>query len=230
MDAAEVGYEGSTLMSGGRGWLRLGLAAVLLASTAYLLQVRGRYEQIPPRQKLENLPKEFSGWISRDLTILPEVRQVLGDGDFLSRLYGRTPEEPSLELFIAYFASQRTGTAIHSPRNCLPGAGWTPVESARIEIPRPGGPPVIANRYLIARGLDRKVVVYWYQSNSRAIASEYWAKFYLVADSIRLNRSDGSLVRVITPLARNEDMGQGERRAVEFAQALLPRLAAHIPQ
>ena len=230
MGAAEVGYEGSTLMNAWRSWLRLGLAAALLASTAYLLQVRGRYEQIPPRQKLENLPKEFSGWISRDLTIQPEVRQVLGDGDFLSRLYGRTPEEPSLELFIAYFASQRTGTAIHSPRNCLPGAGWTPVESARIEISRPGGQPVIANRYLIARGLDRKVVVYWYQSNSRAIASEYWAKFYLVADSIRLNRSDGSLVRVITSLAQGESLEQGEKRAVAFAQELLPRLEAYIPQ
>jgi EpsI family protein len=217
-------------MSSGRSWLRLGLATVLLASTAYLLQVRGRYEHIPPRQSLENLPREFSGWMSRDLTILPEVRQVLGDGDFLSRVYGRRPEEPGIELFIAYFSSQRSGTAIHSPRNCLPGAGWTPVESSRIQIPRGGGEPVIANRYLIARGLDRKVVVYWYQSNTRAIASEYSAKFYLVTDSIRLNRSDGALVRVITQLARGESEEQGEQRAVAFAQELAPRLTAHIPQ
>ncbi len=217
-------------MSGPANWGRFLAAAGLLAATVFLLQVRGRFEQIPARQALEKLPKEFSGWMSRDLSILPEVRQVLGDGDFLSRVYGRTPEEPGLELFIAYFASQRTGTAIHSPRNCLPGAGWTPVESSRILIPRAGGEPVIANRYLIARGMERKVVVYWYQSNRRAIASEYWAKFYLVTDSIRLNRSDGSLVRVITQLARGESLEHGERRAVAFAQELAPHLTAHIPQ
>jgi EpsI family protein len=230
MGATPAKAARSKLMSDGGSWLRFALAAAVLASTAFLLQVRGRFEHVPPRQTLENLPKEFSGWMSRDLTILPEVRQVLGDGDFLSRVYGRTPEEPGIELFIAYFASQRTGTAIHSPRNCLPGAGWTPVEAGRVEIPRAGGEPITANRYLIARGLDRKVVVYWYQSNTRAIASEYWAKFYLVADSVRLNRSDGSLVRVITPLARTEDITQGERRAVAFAQELLPRLTAYIPQ
>ncbi len=217
-------------MSGAGGWLRLALAVGLLASTAFLLQVRGRFEHIPPRQRLANLPREFSGWASRDLTIQPEVREVLGDGDFLVRAYGRSPQEPGIELFIAYFHSQRTGTAIHSPRNCLPGAGWTPVESGRIAIPRAGDQPITANRYLIARGLDRMLVVYWYQSNRRAIASEYWAKFYLVADSIRLNRSDGSLVRVITGVPPGEDPAQGEKRAVAFAQELLPRLAAHIPE
>ena len=217
-------------MNGAGSWLRFALAAGVLASTGFLLQVRGRYEHVPARQTLENLPKKFSGWISRDLTIQPEVRQVLGDGDFLSRVYGRTPQEPAIELFIAYFASQRTGTAIHSPRNCLPGAGWTPVEAGRVEIPRAGGEPITANRYLIARGLDRRVVVYWYQSNTRVIASEYSAKFYLVADSIRLNRSDGSLVRVITSLAQGESLEQGEQRAVTFAQELLPQLGPYIPQ
>lgn len=217
-------------MSGWTNWLRLAAAAALLASTAYLLQVRGRYEHIPSRQTLENLPKEFSGYVSRDLTIQQDVREVLGDGDFLSRIYGRTPQEPGIELFIAYFGSQRTGTAIHSPRNCLPGAGWTPVESARISIARAAGDPVTANRYVIARGLDRKLVLYWYQSNTRAIASEYSAKFYLVADSIRLNRSDGALVRVITALAPGEAAELGEKRAVAFAQELLPRLGSYIPQ
>ncbi|MGH9601614.1 MAG: exosortase C-terminal domain/associated protein EpsI [Terriglobales bacterium] len=217
-------------MSGAGSWLRFVLAAGLLAITAFVVQVRGRFEHIPARQTLENLPKEFSGYISRDVTIQQDVREVLGDGDFLSRIYGRTPQEPGIELFIAYFASQRTGTAIHSPRNCLPGAGWTPVDAGRVEIPRAGGNPITANRYLIARGLDRKVVVYWYQSNTRAIASEYSAKFYLVTDAIRLNRSDGSLVRVITSLAQGESQEQGEKRAVAFAQELVSRLTAYIPE
>ena len=211
------------------GWLRFVMAAGLLALTAFVVQVRGRYEHIPARQTLENLPKEFSGYISRDVEIQQDVRQVLGNGDFLSRLYGR-PEEPAIELFIAYVPSQRTGTAIHSPRNCLPGAGWTPVEAGRVDIPRAGGELITANRYVIARGLDRKVVVYWYQSNTRAIASEYSAKFYLVADSIRLNRSDGSLVRVITGLAPGESTEAGEKRALAFAQELVPRLTTYIPE
>ncbi|MGH9577790.1 MAG: exosortase-associated EpsI family protein, partial [Terriglobales bacterium] len=86
-------------MSGAGGWLRFVLAAALLAVTGFVVQVRARYEHIPTRQNLENLPKEFSGYISRDLTIQQDVRQVLGDGDFLSRIYGRTPQEPGIELF-----------------------------------------------------------------------------------------------------------------------------------
>lgn len=204
--------------------------AALMLVAGVLLQARGRLERIPEREPLADLPRQVGKWEGYDRPILPEVRQVLGDGDFLARLYSRSQDEPFIELFVAYFPTQRTGSTIHSPQNCLPGAGWTPLEAGRIQISAPGQPPITVNRYLMGRGLNRMVILYWYQAHSRVVASEYWAKYYLVADSIRLNRSDGALVRVLTPLAPGEDPGIGERRLVEFAATLRPVLDAYIPR
>ena len=157
-----------------------------------------------------------------------DVREVLGNGDFLERLYKRNTYEPPVDLFVAYFPSQRTGSTIHSPQNCLPGSGWTPLEKNRIQLAGPGT-PVHVNRYVIVKGTDRELVLYWYQAHGRVVASEYWAKFYLVADAISLNRSDGALVRIITPLASNEDVGSAQKRAVQFEEQLIPRLGAYLP-
>ncbi|MGH9579781.1 MAG: exosortase C-terminal domain/associated protein EpsI, partial [Terriglobales bacterium] len=216
--------------TGPNSWLRFMVVVGLLVATGLFLGARGAMEQLPPRQELSLLPEQIARWTGRDLTIQPEVRKVLGAGDFLSRIYSRSPEEPYIELFVAYFPSQRSGSTIHSPQNCLPGAGWTPVEAGRIRLALGDGNAIPANRYVIARGLDRQLVLYWYQSHSRVVASEYWAKFYLVADAIRLRRSDGALVRIITPLASGEDSMKGELRATEFARALRPVLEAHIPR
>jgi EpsI family protein len=112
----------------------------------------------------------------------------------------------------------------------LPGAGWLPTESSRISIALPGRPPFPANRYVIAKGDDRQLVLYWYWAHDRALASEYWAKFYLVIDSIRLNRSDGSLVRVITPLPPGETVEAAQRRLLSFAGNVIPQQGRYIPR
>jgi len=87
-------------------------------------------------------------------------------------------------LFIAYFPTQRKGDTIHSPKNCLPGAGWIPAESSRIWIDQQGGNKIQVNRILVTKGADRALVLYGYQAHSRVILSEYGAKYYLVADAI----------------------------------------------
>src|SRR5262249_30001842 len=150
--------------------------------------------------------------------------EVLGPGDFLLRIYrSRSVTEP-VDLFLAYFPSQRAGDTIHSPKNCLPGAGWSPLESSRISVSLQGRAGFPANRYVIGRGADRQLVLYWYWAHDRAVASEYWAKFYLVADSIRLNRSDGSLVRLTTPIERDESDDAAQQRLLSFAEEAIPRL------
>jgi EpsI family protein len=137
--------------------------------------------------------------------------------------------EPFLDLFLAFFPSQRAGSTIHSPQNCLPGAGWLPVESGKIKLLRPDGKTITVNRYLIGKGLERRLVLYWYQAHGRVVASEYWAKFYLVTDAIRMNRSDGALIRVTTPVAQNESSVSAEQRGVAFIQDVLPFLGRYIP-
>ena len=211
-----------------RSSLRLLPVLGLLACTGIFLNARNRPERLRPHSPFSSFPLELGGWQGRDMGIPPEFLAVLGPGEFLSRLY-QSRQDPYIDYFLAYFPSQRTGDTIHSPKNCLPGAGWAPIESGRMRLERPGGPPINANRYVLEKGDNHLLVLYWYQSHGRTTASEYWAKYYLVTDAIRMNRTDGALVRVVTPIAREETATTAEARAVSFSQKFLPILDQYVP-
>ena len=206
-------------------------AAVLIAAAAIFLQARTRSEVYPPRLPLQSFPQTLDGWTSTDIPIDKETLDILGPGDFLLRLYENQDPSPTyVDLFIAYFRSQRAGDTMHSPQNCLPGAGWTPVENTHITLSLPGHVPFPANRYVIAKGDSRQLVLYWYWAHDRGVASEYWAKFYLVADSIKLNRSDGALVRITLPMYPGESSDAAERRLLPFTSDVVPLLDNYIPR
>lgn len=226
---AKTQTDEERLRNTARSWMRLALAAALLVGTGVFLRAHNREEVLPARRELASFPMQIQGWTGRDLFIRDDVRQMLGGGDLLARSYVRSPREPGVTLFIAYFPTQRTGSTIHSPQNCLPGAGWVPVQDGRLTVTRPDGETIRVNRYIVAKGMERELVLYWYQSHGRVVASEYWAKFFLVADSIRLDRSDGSLVRITTAIT-DRDESVAQRRAVEFARAILPDLDQFIPR
>ena len=218
-------------MSSARFDLRFMVIIALLLSTGLLLQARSRQEIIPPRKSLAELPYNLGTWTGTDISIDADTLRVLGPGDFLLREYDNsTAVDAPVDLFIAYFPSQRTGDTIHSPKHCLPGAGWHPVSATKVSLSFPGRDPFPANRYLIARGGDRQLVVYWYQAHDREVASEYWAKFYLIADAIRMNRSDGSLVRLSTPFERREHPESVDKRLMTLAGQLLPLLQDYVPR
>lgn len=212
-----------------QSWARFTGAAVLMALTAAMLLARNRAERVPPYEDLRDFPQIISGRMSVDVPLSAETLESLGPGHFLMRDYRGALNEPPVNLYIAFFPSQRTGDTIHSPKNCLPGAGWVPTQSGRIWISTEGGGRIEANRYIVTQGLDRMLVLYWYQSHGRITPSEYWAKYYLVADSMRLNRTDGALVRVITGIGKNEDPTAAEARAVKFSQTIAPQLNKYIP-
>lgn len=204
------------------------VVACLLAGAAALLHARQAAEIVPQGLPLSSFPNQIGDWKSQDLALSPDILGVLGPGEFLSRVYSTTGQ-PYIDFFVAYFPSQRAGDTIHSPKNCLPGSGWTPLESSRIAITGADGTTIPANRYLIEKGADHQLVIYWYQAHGRAVASEYLAKFYLVADSIRMNRSDGSLVRVVTEIQNSEDEASAEKRAVGFVRQIMPMLNQYVP-
>jgi len=214
-----------------KSYWRFAAAALLLTVTAIFLEARTSREVVPAREMLASLPHQLGPWTGTDIAIPQDILDILGAGDFLLRVY-RTSEtpQPYVDLFIAYFPSQRSGDSIHSPKNCLPGAGWSPVESERVTLSLPGHTPFPANRYVIAKGEDRMLVLYWYLAHDRAVASEYWAKFYLVADAMRLNRSDGSLIRVTTPLGRGENMDTAQQRLLSLAENVTPLIDRYIPR
>ncbi len=213
------------------GNVRFILAALLIFSAAMVLQARQRNEVFPSRSPLQTFPRQINSWSGTDIAIDNDTLQILGAGEFLLRDY-RTEQasDPDINLFIAYFPSQRAGDTIHSPRHCLPGAGWTPLENTRTMLNMPKHVPFPANRYVIAQGESRQIVLYWYWAHDRGIASEYWAKFYLVADSLKMNRSDGALVRVMAPMYPNETADAAEQRLMPFTNGILPLLDDYIPR
>jgi EpsI family protein len=213
---------------------RMAVVAVVLLVGASAIARASKSEIVPMRRPLAELPLELGPWQGQSG---PEFEQsildVLGVDEYISRSYYTRGASP-LGLYIGYYDSQRQGDTMHSPLNCLPGAGWLPVEQRRIDIPvvDQGATRLInVNSFVIEKGLDRQVVLYWYQSHGRVVASEYWGRIYMVVDAMRMNRTDGALVRVIVPIGRAEqnDAAVAERTAIGFVQQMYPVLTSYLP-
>lgn len=204
------------------------LLSLLMVCQAAAYHLMPKTERAFTATPLREFPAQLEGWqMISESEIEPEVQRVLRADDTLSRVYARAGSPSGVSLFVAFFRSQTTGVAPHSPKNCLPGSGYAPLDSATVRIEMAPGRFVEVNRYIVARGASRSLVLYWYQTPARIVASEYAAKFWLVADSLRYRRSDTSLVRLVVPL---EEGANAEQEAVAFAQALLPRLSGFLPR
>jgi EpsI family protein len=211
--------------------IRFALAVMLLGSAGLFLRARGGHEITPARLPLSAFPYRLDVWEGTDQPLEKDALAVLGPGEFMLRTYSRSgSSEPALDLFIAYFPSQRFGDTIHSPRNCLPGSGWAPQSHQTVTLSVPGSAVFQVNQYVIAKGDARELVLYWYLAHNRVIASEYWAKAYLVLDALRLNRGDGAFIRLATPMRANESVDLGMERLYPLTSQLVPRLKDYIPQ
>jgi EpsI family protein len=202
------------------------LQGVLYYATA------ARPELTPNVGPLRAFPQQVGGWQSiQDVPLEPEVLDVLKADDTLNRVYAKRGVNAPAYFFIAFFKTQRTGSAPHSPKNCLPGSGWEPIEKPGVvSIDVPGrAMPLVANRYVVARGEDKSVTIYWYQSHDRVIASEFAAKFWLISDAIRYRRSDTALVKVVIPVVGGSAQEAGNE-GVQFVQAAYPAIAAQLPR
>jgi EpsI family protein len=205
------------------------LTVVLLAQAA-IFYGSSRKENTPPHKPLQEFSLADSNWVVRQEVELDKgTLDVLKADDILSRVYQNKSTGRLATLFVAYFETQRTGKAPHSPKNCLPGSGWIPSQSEMIEIPISQEANTIrVNRYVVSRGQNESVVLYWYQARNRIIASEYSAKIFTVADAIRYNRTDTSLVRVVVGVNDGNTRGATET-AVSFAQSFFGPLRLYLP-
>jgi len=213
---------------------RFWLIIVLLTLTIFVLQSRGDVDNVPASEALSGMPRNFGPWTSEDIPLTADTLEVLGKGDFLNRIYTFQPQPgvaalPPISLFIGYFPSQRTGQTMHSPQNCLPGAGWTFDSQKYTQIQDINGKNYKVGEYVISNGEVKQFVIYWYQAHGRSVPNEYIAKGYMVADAIRMNRTDGALVRVITQVLPSESLEAAEARAVQFTQQMAPSLPRFIP-
>jgi EpsI family protein len=203
---------------------------LVLMLQAVLFYTASRGEKTPSAMPLSGFPTAFGNWhVISEGIIEKEELDVLKADDVLTRVYGNE-QGAQCSLFIAYFKTQRTGQSPHSPKNCLPGAGWQPVQGASNKIDIPVGAETLhINHFLVSRGNDASLVLYWYQSQGRVIADEFAAKFYLIEDSIRKHRSDTSLVRVVVPAPQGLQQ-LSDRIGTDFVKSVYPVVKGYLPQ
>jgi EpsI family protein len=206
--------------------LRWWVAFVVLLTAAALVHGLPHGEPTVEHPPLASIPLSIAGWSAQDIPVAPHLVSVAHVDEFVNRIY-RQPLAEDVGLYVGYYKSQRAGDSVHSPKNCLPGAGWQPVSASRILLPLQPGAPAVVNLYTVENGGQRFVVLYWYQSHGRIVASEYRAKFFTVRDAILLNRTDSALIRITVPVLSGEE--RARQTAVAFATLISPKLDAVIP-
>lgn len=199
---------------------------ILLIAQAAAVFAFSRPEVVPPGKPLALFPDDLGAWKKyREGFVDEETQKVLQADDVITREYGNGKYPAS--LFIAAFRSQRTGKAPHSPKNCLPGNGWVQQDARIAHVPVSGRDPIEVNWYIVAKGDSRSLVAYWYQSRDRAVANEYKAKYYVMLDALRYNRTDTALIRVVLPAVG--DRTDYEQAAVSMIQSVYPHLQNYLP-
>jgi EpsI family protein len=211
--------------------IRIIVLSLALLATATLIARASKPEITPIRETLSELPLRIGDWTGQPSQALEsKVLAVLGVDDYVNRTYFNPDLFPA-HLYIGYYQSQREGDTMHSPLNCLPGAGWNPIKRSHINISIENQSVIEINRIVIIKGIEKQVVLYWYQSHGRVVASEYWGKIYTVLDAVRTNRTDAALIRIVCPVAGSDSDTEAavEQRAVEFVKALFPLLERFLP-
>lgn len=199
------------------------VVAILMLAAALVLQARSTPGIPPPHLPIGSFPSRIGNWTGMDEPLDPESLKVLGHGEFLYRDYANSTGRSLINLFIAYYPSQREGDSLHAPEHCIFGDGWIPIRKGVIQLSGPSGSfPV--NRFVVEKNGERGLVLYWFQAHARKVASVYQAKYYLIVDAIRLHRSDGALIRLWTPMDKGESADAAQARAMDLGNQILPQL------
>jgi hypothetical protein len=191
--------------------MRFGVLLVLLLVVGVIVNAWSYLgEAHVERKELKDFPQTIGAWqrTGNDQILDDQTMQVLRASDYLLRDF-RKPEGQVANLYVGYYATQRTGATYHSPLNCLPGSGWQLSEPGKATIALPDGTSFIANKYVIKSGDYKSLMI------------------YTVLDSVRLRRSNGAMVRVTVPIGDSE--ASAERVAIDFASAASTVLPQYVP-
>lgn len=209
----------------------LGSAALLVLAAVLAHMLPERTEIIPARTNFSEFPMTYDTWKGRKGQLEQIYVDALKFSDYILADYTDGNDKYPVNLYVAYYDSQRTGESAHSPRSCIPGGGWQIVSFAQRDIDgvSAGGSPLRVNRTLVKKGENAQLVYYWFQQRGRAITSEYLVKWYLFWDALTRNRTDGALVRLTTNVQPGE-LDEADKRLTSFAQAFSNDLNNYIPE
>ena len=203
-------------------------AVLALAAVVTLMYPAGQ-QKAPPRQSFSEFPLQLpGGWVGRSDRIAPDILAVLALDDYLVINYVRD-KAPWVNFYSAYYASQSGGQSSHSPRTCIPGDGWSILNTEEVAVPLEGGATLRVNRALIQKGEHKHLVYYWFRQRGQSLTGEFDVKWRILRDGVLHDRSDGALIRLVTPFLATEDAATAEQRLIDFVRVAEPRLSAFIP-
>ncbi|MEQ1637579.1 MAG: VPLPA-CTERM-specific exosortase XrtD [Methylococcales bacterium] len=198
--------------------------AILVALTFFTLLQGQNAEIIPQRQTFNNFPVQLGDWQGKRSLLPNDQLQILKLTDYVLIDY-RQRDNKTVNFYVAYYDSQKRRAAPHSPRVCIPGGGWEITDITRVNA---GGHAV--NRLMIKKGLQKQLVYYWYQQRGTIVANEFAMKWHLFKDALFLNRTDGALVRLTTPITVEETESAAEQRLQNLLKDVAPALNNYIPK
>lgn len=207
------------------GW---GPAVILGAGVGALGFVEAQRPMSLTMPFADAVPGEIAGYIGRDARLADWEIAASGVTSYLLRNY-EAPSAPDTDwfsIYVGYYDRQTQGRTIHSPKNCLPGAGWEALASSTTTIETASG-PVTVNRYLLQNKKQQALVLYWYQGRGRVEANEYLVKWDLLADAALRQRTEEALVRVVVPVRGGES--EAYAQAARAAAAIIPAVAKALP-
>ncbi len=216
-----------------------GINAHFIASLAALglgvfvaFGLQTREDLIPERDTFTTFPLRIADWRGRDQFVEQVYLDTLKTDDYLMADFRSQSSANPVNLWVAYYANQRKGRSVHSPKSCLPGGGWQmeSLEDHTIAGVGPDGQGMTVNRAVIAKGESVQLVYYWFVERGRIQTNEYMVKWFIFWDALTQNRTDGALVRVTTFVGDRANLPEADARLEAFAQAIDPQLAYYLPQ
>lgn len=181
---------------------------------------------VPIKKQLKKFPEHINGWAGKTYFFSKEIYDMLGVDDSILRNY-KNSNGDKISLYVGYYETQKKGEIIHSPKNCMLGSGWEPVDISKIDIDLPED-KINVSMMIIQKGMQKEVVLYWYQSGDRVTANEYIQRLFFIWDSIRYNRTNGAFIRLTSPVINN-DIERTVRLEKEFIKAAVPILNEFLP-
>jgi len=206
------------------------VAVILLAASLLLVQGVEFREKIPPNKSLSQFPLKIGQWIGKRESMEQKLIDRLDLSDYVIVNYQNSLGK-QINLYTAYYESQRKGESIHSPATCLPGSGWIFNEAGKTQIPMASKhiETMTVNKAYMQKNDHRQISYYWFPQRSRILTSAYQLKIYTFWDALTRQRTDGALVRVITPVYKDERLSNAEKRLQSFVQEVTPVLNQFIP-
>ena len=209
-----------------RDWHRWLPAGILGCGCLLLVSVQ-RQQAMPLRGSLESLPRQVGIYTGYDQKISADEQAVAGMSDYVLRIFATPDTVSAFSVYVGYYEQQTQGRTIHSPKNCLPGAGWEPISSGRKPLVI-GSDTVMVNRYELVNKKSRALVYYWYEGRGRVEPSEYRVKWELLRDAALTGRSEEALVRIVVPIT--EAMTNPDSIATSVGQMLVPAVRQLLPE